>query len=545
MFTVVNCSMNFHHPNVFPLDEQAIMDLVVQTRANQTLPVYMQLQELSQQFPHGVNLIEWLTANCNNLVELNEPRLWERHEFLYYVGLAKKELHITAKALLSLINAYTNYEVTYSNLRELNRVLRVFGIYKAHPYPFDKETIKKIQKIYDTDVQHYSRLFNKSDADNLLLRWYYNKEVGFTNKVVMDSKTYDIFPKTREAKLTFLDFNDEILNELPMHFITSICAKKELICPITISHAETILIERLQKLDKLYVIDIPHVLTYEQFEDALDQFIAKNPEQISLLRVLERAIRAVNTPTFTEKVRALTRSIADDLYCIQFMLTWNRRFIREGNELSLDYIERMRNTLSQMNKRQRCLCKQVFTSIVYMQNDVPTYHPNLIDIARQMLNVLPESCYEFVSNHRFISCYHETFHQYSLSKWLDIYCHWFGINFPGVPCTYPNVERNQHNAVNIYPKKGFCGGCYKAYKHLQNIDAGANRNDGIPVRFTYFILKKQLYFYRLRFSDLCDNEATPMHVTQANIQRKTSEKALEEIILAISKEQKEFAFFIA
>ena len=532
----------------FQVTEQAIIQRLLDAQTEDPKPFTYFITSLYATYPNVSNFLSVIYMAIQIPHNEGDPIQLNFSVFKNALLGLKEELHIPMRTFLKQFNQSFKY---ISRKPFLDRIEHNF-LSSLNIDLYTVPTKEQCLQIYN-DIARIGDL-SPEQSDNFILRWYLYKE--YNEPTQLDNAR--IFPIYRQAekylRITWLDFNDEILEALPYGSIISLLVNNYLHDWRTLVKAYDTLLFKLERIDRIYVLDHPAIGTETQFKDLLYHYANKNRynQANDILGLMKKVAYRIDASPFTSKVSSFIRDVYEELDVVYIFVKMNELYLSKHHTLDIVDIDRVINKLHNLSFRARCLSKQVLASIVLLPNTNPIYDQRLIEIARELLGSLnTDDCKQFMDEESIISCRHDTFHYYTMVRWMQAYCKLYNDSKPNVFCTYANIVNFQDPNL-IFPHRGFCSNCYLAYKNLQDvkIDSRHTRasNDynttNHDYRFFALILKNQLLCYRTRFADLCDINPSEKHFTQIAKQVEGRENILNAFLYSLSKERDQFGKFL-
>ena len=461
-----------------------------------------------------------------NIRNIQHIDLWELKTEIYYMKLA---YFINIKQFCELINSNFKYLGSDSFTRSYKTIKR---LYKININVLSLDNIKTLKNNY-IDL-NYNTGLTKNELDNLILRYFITQE---------DASASTCFSENR--KISYLDFNSECCVKLSLDSLINIC--KNEYCFDSHNDIKKEIIGRIQRMDKLYSIDIPRVLS----EDEFDEFVVQNKDKIDKLyatdtiTIIEKTMRFISKPEFDSFAKKILIDIKDDLDLIKCIFKINIDFLdgvlddtmlHRYTRVMIDQFNiTVPNEIIKLNTRQKCLLKQVCVGAIYIQTKLQgvMYSDRFITLLNKIITKIPDMCSRYIDPVLEVSCLHDTFSYYALSKWMNMFCGVFLIK-TGIDCNYVNVMNASIDL--LYPKRSFCDNCHDDYKALQQTQISITQRSDLNTKNQAFVLAEKLVFFRRRFADQCDTELYPTHFLQINNQEQKVKTLINEMVLSMRSE---------
>jgi len=484
--------------------------------------VSSQLALINRYYPFMSQLLDLIYVQLRNQsFDINDAADIDLHNLHFYLRMAALENNLNLKTIVKALNAvlpYTGYD--YSSIRSYHPQIDM-----SQPVSYaDCKSMQSANRFVST---------TQYNVDNIMLRHYlYQQQLS---EHVADANVIDdepIFhPYVMYRKLSWLDFNEEILKHLSIETLIAICTQHDLV--ESASNAEDVLLEKCMQIDKLYIIDVDlDKATIAQLTAKINQHNASVQVPLDLLVWLRDVQTQVNSQSFNEKLRTLIGVLVEEHECVLFLMELCHH-VTQSSGVQNSYVQDKIVEIANMTQLKRCLLKQVFTSVVNDQSH-PTYNTHLKTLSQHLLQSIPDSCVFYIDETMGLpQCRHQSFHYYTLNKWMYLFCQLFSVQFPNALCDHATIS-SKANLNIIYPRKGFCSGCYAQYKQMQQINVGPLNNASL--RFVVMLWKNQLYSYRVRFSNMCDIKPTASHFIEAKNALNSLDSMTREAIVALHNE---------
>lgn len=451
----------------------------------------------------------------------------------------RKDLVFDTEKFLDFFNKQFNY-VGYSRIsKSYNRIKNKSKIVIDD---LNEDTFNYFLK-NNIDIALYSGLYTTDDVDNIILRYFYVKE----NKGI----SKELVKLNLKRKLSILDFNLEIIERLGIESLLYICANQILNDNIDMEYAEYILIQKTQRLDKLYVAEYTNIDSEKKFNEMVE---SKEIVDINILKEFNDLLEKVKVKRFREKVFVITKEIVDELNLIKCILRLNIEYLENkiGNDTLKEYIDFMLynyrcnvpEDIIYLNMNQRCLLKQLLIGVLYNEEASKRYSSEFIELLNSIFVKLKnDRCSTYVDLDQFnVSCLHKTFSYYTMNKWMEVFCYFFTKYF-NKECITSNIKQTVFDF--IYPKEGFCDNCHLEYSKLkaENTDIKKDKNT-VENKFIAYQNKEKLLFFRIRYADTCDTHLYSKHFTQVSNVKNASINLLEELVYSLKREVNDMILFL-
>jgi len=528
------------HRQEYALKHISISDfaqLIRDIKGNQN--VQHQLRTISLHYPCLAEFIEDMTAQFTNhqtydmgdTLEFDLRYLWQSFKFI------SKEIDLDLTLLTNTFNAIVDCQCYVMN----NLPFFFKNIDFSQPLTYAQ--CKAIHR----DLPLIRSSVHPHDIDNVMLRYHLHEQqsaAGVLHPNEIDG--YTLFgPHVRYRKMNWLDFNEEIAKRLSVERSISILNNEDCVDQETVLRIEDVILEKILRVDKLYYIDAKHIASGQALQDYINTTNVTS-NAVDLIDLFDNVGQRVRSTSFQNKLIHLRNEIADELDCVSFLHQMCQEL--EGipdvsaNQALQSFADEKIVQIQSMSERNRCLVKQMCISVLHDQSG-PSHGPRLRFVCEKINNAVHDSCLNYYeSPGGTVSCQHDTFHFYTLNKWMELFCQMFSITFPSSTCTHANIQ-SQSDMEVIYPRKGFCSGCYSTYKQMQSSmntpiinSASLKTSDKTTHRFIALVYNQQLFMYRVRFSDQCDMEAKYSNFSQARNIEEVRNELLREAITALKNE---------
>lgn len=412
---------------------------------------------------------------------IKKPRI-ELYIFQLYIRELAEEMNFDIEQLLIDFNKCLDYSL---DERRIRHRLEIKKYYNVDINSLDETQVNTLTK-YSYDIIY---MIGQDEYDNLILRHF----------LYLQNSNYRLPLYINQRKISALDFNELCYKRLD---IDTLCKAIESKYISYDKQAYETLLYKIERQDKLYIINMidSDKVNKDYFKDNLSNIIIN----FDLIGEIETYKKRFSNVYFNTISNRLIQEIKEELELIHFIIELNTFILQSRWNDSYSLFDNIKKGLT---TRQNCLLLQIFSST--LDNTISVRFTNSNHFVL-LANSIIDYCKNICKSKPLNPCDHDTFHYYTLNKWILLFKHI--LVREGLPTNLEPYEINNLKEMILFPKDAFCTKCHDYYKEeLQKTTVDISELNKLPVEVKYVIFqhKNKIPFYRIKYSDLC--QTTPGH----------------------------------